>query len=207
MLSGESQKYDVYVKRSECLSRLQEYDKALADSQQAIKYAKGKVSVSYQQCVSIFINLGQLEDAENVLDQHPEIFKNSEKYKRDMQSIRNILDDVNENLTDFEYCLRIIDEGLKIAPHSLEFLSLKIKFLVLLKRLEEAKTVDQVIAKRCGKFLCVSETFNNYYNGYFERCNFETISKNMNVKFINEMKDKLYDVKINFELGNFYHTN
>jgi tetratricopeptide (TPR) repeat protein len=204
VLCDDKQRYSVLIKRSDCFSRLHEYEKALEDTLRAIKYADKNVTVPYHRCVRIYISLGMLVEAEKFIKQHPQIFKDSpgaDKFRSDMQKLQNYLDDVSESSMDYEKSLKIVNDALKIAQQSCEFLALKIKFLVLLKRFEEVKEVDQLIDKRFGKILKISEAFRHYYEGSFDKCNFETISKTLKLKLIDELKEKVEDIEKNFELG------
>lgn len=91
-----------------------------------------------------------------------------------------------------------MNKGLELAPASVELMIFKIKYLVISKKLEEAKDVDKTINKRYGKNLRVLDAFQNYYECNFDKCNMET---KLNMRVVDDMMDKAAEFKINFEFG------
>lgn len=77
----------------------------------------------------------------------------------------------------------------------------KIQFLVLMKKFEEAKAVDKQINTQCGKPLNVYDAFFNYYECNFDRCDFEKIGHNLNIKVVEEMIKKTKDFKNGLKFG------
>ncbi len=199
----ESRKYEVLIKRSECFERLLEFEKALNDVLLAIKCGEKHSTVSHHLCVRYLLKLGDLESAEKFLHQHPEIFRKTQGenyFLVTIRKLRNFLTDIDDNSNDSEKCLAIISEALMIAPHSKDFLALKIKYLVLTKQIEKAKEVDLIINKRCGKILKLSEAFNIFHEGG-EKCNFDEILKTLNIKAISDMQQKVERLRTGFERG------
>lgn len=148
---------------------------------------------------------GQVEQAEYFIYQHKDIFDGNQVtaiFRNDIQQVRNVLDDVYENSRNYRKCLEILNKAFELAPACVGFMVFKVKYLVLLNKLEEAKEVDNEINKLCKKTLKVLDAFLNYYDSCnFEKCNFEMIGGILKVNVIDDMMEKAKEFKVNFKFG------
>lgn len=147
---------------------------------------------------------GQVDDAEDFLNANKEFFAYCDetgKFRNDIQKIRNVKDDVYENSRNYLKCFELLDDGLDLAPASVELMAFKIKYLLLLDDHEAAKNVDKQINKRCGQDINVFEAWNNYYDCLFDQCDFKLTEKSIKLGVIDDMLDKAAEFRINFKSG------
>lgn len=109
--------------------------------------------------------------------------------------------DISEDPNNYQKCLELVNNGLDLAPTSLELMIHKIKYLVLMNELEGAKDIDKQVNTQSGRNLNVFNAFFNYYESNFDGCDFGMIGNNLNIKIADEMMEKTFEFKNSLELG------
>lgn len=115
--------------------------------------------------------------------------------------LKQIFGDIDENQKNYQKCLELVNNGLHLVPANIELMVHKIKYLVLMNQLDEAEDVDEQINKQHGKILNVFDAFFNYYECNFDKCDFERIGNNLNIKIVEEMMIRTLEFKRSLIFG------
>lgn len=184
------------IKRCECLVEMNEYDKAIDDALYTVRIDE-KYRLGYYKLMDCYLLMGRIEDAEKVIAKFriiapgiDSIDKNQvvkiEKFKKLEKELPNYTA-VNDSVKS----LKCINEILNIAPASVDYQFLKVKYLVLLERFDEAK--NQRIADSSS--FSIAEALQLYYGGDLENSirlfqRVKTISLN-EISSLGDIKNKV----------------
>lgn len=167
-------KPSILIQRCDCLMAMAKYDLAIKDALAAIE-ADGKFRDAYYRLMDCYLLLGERQKAEDIVERFriiaPQIDSIENKQVAKIEKLKllhgKILNCLKAN--NQKECLKEVNEALKISPACYSLLFIKMRCLVVLKRLPEAKLAETQLCAALSQNLDFLEALKIYYDGHVDK--------------------------------------
>jgi tetratricopeptide (TPR) repeat protein len=194
----------MFLKRCDCLLKLEDYMGAAQETLKAIK-VDSNFRVSYYRAMNCFLMLGDTKKVEEIIGKFRVLAPNIDSINKDQVPKLKKLIDLKEDIIDFaaanssEKCLDKINDALEIAPADFSLIFLGLKFLVILKRFDDAELVNNRLCSLIKQQFNFLKALRCYYEGEFDSSltQFDSISSKLQqkMKTFEEIHGKLKRIK------------